>query len=187
MTLLILGILLFVVVHFVPALVPALKNSWYERLGEGGYKGTFSVLLLASFALIIIGWRSAEPSFVYQPPAALQHFALVLMACGFLIMAASSVNSRLRQIFRHPQLMGVAVWGLSHLLLNGDSRSVLLFSSMALWAVVEMFAISKRDGAWNKDDIPSWGAEFKTVILASITVAAFVFAHPWLSGVAVTW
>ena len=67
MTLLIIGILLFVGVHFVPSLAPDFKAAWLEKMGEGGYKGTFSLLVLASFALIIFGWKSIEPSPIFRP------------------------------------------------------------------------------------------------------------------------
>lgn len=185
MLVLTLGVLIFACVHFVPSLAPSLKASAQQRLGEGGYKGLFSLLLLGSFALIIIGWRAAEPSGVYQPPFGLHKFALGLLALAFLLLAVSQRDSRLRLYIRHPQLTGVALWGLSHLLLNGDSRSIVLFGGMLLWALVEIIAISKREGVWIKAESPSWGAEAVTAIIAAVIVAVVVYVHPWLSGVAV--
>jgi uncharacterized membrane protein len=187
MTLLVAGILLFAVVHFVPSFAPALRTTAISRLGEGGYKGIFSLLLLASFALIISGWRSAQPMSLYLPPIALHKVALALLALAFLLMAVSSRNSRLRLLIRHPQLTGVALWGSSHLLLNGENRSVALFGGMTLWALIEIVAISKRQGVWIKGDAPSWGAEALTVVIAAITVGVIVYLHPWLSGVPVSW
>lgn len=185
MLMLTLGVLLFACVHFVPSLAPSLRTSALQRLGEGGYKGLFSLLLLGSFALIIIGWRSVEPSVVYQPPFGLHKIALGLLAIAFLLMAVSQRNSRLRLFIRHPQLTGVALWGFSHLLLNGDNRSIVLFGGMLLWALIEIIAISKREGAWIKAEPPSWGAEVVTAIIAAVTVAVVVYIHPWLSGVPV--
>lgn len=185
MTLLAMGILLFAVVHFVPSLAPAVKASAITRLGEGPYKGIFSLLLLGAFALIILGWRSAEPVIVYTPPGGLHTFALGLLCVAFLLMAVSARNSRLRLLIRHPQLTGVAVWGLAHLLLNGDNRSLLLFGGMTAWAIIEIVAISRRQGVWIKAPPPSWGAEAVTLAVAAITVAVIVYIHPWLSGVPV--
>lgn len=185
MLLLVLGMLLFAGVHFVPSLAPSLKAGAIQRLGEDPYKGIFSLLLLASFALIIIGWRSVEPVPVYSPPVALHNFSLGLLGFAFLLMAASARNSRLRLMIRHPQLTGVAVWGIAHLLLNGDNRSLVLFGGMALWAVIEILAINRREGVWIKAAPPAWGAELVTLCIAAITVAVVVFIHPWISGLPV--
>jgi len=186
MVLLLLGVLLFAGVHFVPSLAPAFKASWHKRLGEGGYKGTFSLLLLLSFALMILGWRSAEPTFVYLPVPALHHPALLLLVIAFLLMVVSSRNSRLCLIIRHPQLTGVALWGLAHLLLNGDSRALVLFGTLAIWALLEMIAINKREGAWIKGEPPSWAAELLTVIITAVLVGLIISIHPWISGMPVT-
>ena len=185
MVLLVLGILLFAGVHFVPSLAPGLKASWLARLGENGYKGTFSVLLLASFALIITGWRSAQPDFLYTPSPALRHPAMGLLLIAFLLMVVSSRSSRLSLMIRHPQLSGVTLWGIAHLLLNGDSRSLVLFGGMAVWAVLEMIAINRRDGAWVKGVAPSWGTELVNLIIAVVVVGVVVYIHPWLSGMPV--
>lgn len=185
MTLLVLGILLFAFVHFVPSMAPSLKASALSRMGEGGYKGLFSLLLVGSFAFIIIGWRNAETVTVYPPPIALHTVALGLLGLAFLLMAASARKSRLKLLIRHPQLTGVALWGIGHLLLNGDSRSIVLFGGMTAWALIEMIAINKREGVWIKGDAPSWSAEVVTVLIAAITVALVVAIHPWISGVSV--
>ncbi len=185
MVLLTLGVLLFALVHFIPSLAPGLRRNAMGRLGEGGYKGIFSLLLLASFALIIFGWRSVEPVLLYQPPPGLHKVALGLLAFAFLLLVVSSRNSRLRLIVRHPQLSGVALWGFSHLLLNGDNRSIVLFGGMLLWALIEIVAINRREGVWIKTAPPSSGAELVTVLIAIVTVAVVVYIHPWLSGMPV--
>jgi uncharacterized membrane protein len=179
------GVLLFASVHFIPSLAPGLKARWQEKSGENGYKGIFSLLLLISFGLMIFGWRGAEASFIYAPLAELRTPALLLMVIGFIVMATSNRQSRLRLLVRHPQLMGVTFWGIAHLLLNGDSRSVVLFGGLLIWSIVEMIAINRRDGVWIKEPAPGWGTEVANLVIAAVTIAAFVFAHPWISGVAI--
>jgi uncharacterized membrane protein len=187
MTLLTMGILLFALVHFIPSMAPALKANAIKRMGEGGYKGCFSLLLLASFALIIFGWRSVIPEIVYMPLSALHTFALAVMLFAFLLLAISARQSRLRLLIRHPQLTGVALWGISHLLLNGENRSIVLFGGMALWACIEIVAINRREGSWIKGDVPPWSSELVNVLIAAVTVAVVVYLHPWLSGLPVRW
>ncbi len=185
MGLLLLGLLLFAGVHLVPSLAPSLKASWLGRFGEGGYKGSFSLLLLASFALMIGGWRSITPSSLYLPPDSMHLVALAIMALAFVLLVVSNRNSRLRRLVRHPQLTGVALWGLAHLLLNGDNRSVLLFGGLCVWAIVEILAINRRDGVWIKTDAPAWSAELVTLVIAALVIAVTVAVHPWLSGMPV--
>lgn len=183
MTYLILGVALFAGVHLVPSLAGGIKSAIWERLGEGGYKGIFSLLLVGAFALMIYGWRNTIPQGIYAPPEALRLPALALMCLAFLVMGASTRNSRIRLFIRHPQLTGVALWGVAHLLLNGDSRSLVLFGGLALWAAIEIVTISRREGVWIKEAAPGWGAEVVTLLIAVVTIAVLVFAHPWLSGV----
>jgi len=187
MILLVFGILLFACVHFVPALTPSLRAGIIRRLGEGPYKGIFSLLLLAAFALMIVGWRNTVPTPVYPTPVTLHNVALGLLAVAFLLLAVSTRNSRLRLLVRHPQLTGVALWGIAHLLLNGDNRSIALFGGMAGWALIEMVVISRRQGVWIRTAAPPWGAEVITVVIATLTIGTIIYIHPWLSGVPVWW
>ena len=39
LALIVLGMLLFAVVHFIPSLAPGIKQGALEKMGEGGYKG----------------------------------------------------------------------------------------------------------------------------------------------------
>lgn len=185
MTLLAIGILLFAGLHLLKALAPSLRANLQQRLGENAYKGIFSLLVLASMALIVFGWRGAESQFLYTPPSALGTFALGLIVFAFLLMVVSARPSRLRQLVRHPQLSGVALWGIAHLLLNGDSRSVMLFGGMAAWAVTEIIAINRREGVWIKSAAPTLGNELINIVIAAVVVAVLVYLHPWLAGVPV--
>lgn len=186
MTLLMLGVLLWATVHFIPSRGQSLRQGMIAKLGEGGYKGLFSLALIAALAMIIIGWRSIEePAYYYFLPAWSRHVGMLLVLVAFFLFAASNRPTRIRRMVRHPQLCGVLVWALAHLLMNGDSRSIVLFGGLGLWAILEIISINARDGEWNKPDAPGWGAE---VIGAVITLAVFVgvaFAHPWIAGVAI--
>lgn len=186
MTLLAIGVLLFAGLHLIKSLAPELRAACLAKLGDGGYKGVFSLLLLGSIALIVIGWRSSVPQFIYMPVPGLHSLAMALILLAFLLLVVSSRPSRLRQLVRHPQLSGVLLWGCAHLLLNGDSRSVLLFGGLALWALAEIFAINRRDGVWIKDEPPGLAADAVNLVITVVVVAAVVYIHPWLAGVTIT-
>ena len=56
MSLLILGLLLWSGLHFIPSIiVQPLRNQLIEKLGEHPYKGLFSILVLTSVALMVLG------------------------------------------------------------------------------------------------------------------------------------
>ncbi len=185
MSFLVVGVLLFAGVHLVSSGAPDVKVVWLNALGELGYKGSFSLLVLASIALMVYGWRSAEPFEVYMPILYLRQpgIAMMMFAAGLLVV--SSRNSRIRQGVRHPQLTAVLIWALTHLAMNGDSRSVVLFSAMAIWSFVEILIISKREGDWVKADIPSVGSEVVTAVIIVVLITTLLYTHIYYTGIQV--
>ena len=184
MLLLVTGVALFAVVHLLRGVAPGLRQRLWDKLGEGGYKGLFSLLILSSIALIIIGWRSATPQFVYAPALSFGPVSLLLMTVAFLLFVMSGRKSRLRRLIRHPQLTGVLIWAIAHLLLNGDSRSLALFGGLAVWSVLEILVINRREGAWIKEEIPGWGTELASAGIAIVVVGVLIYVHRWIGGVA---
>ena len=183
MVMLVLGVLIFAGVHLVPSLAPALRSGLVARAGENGYKGIFSVALLIGMGLIIAGWRSTLPALVYFPSPDLRHVAMGRLVLAFLLMVVSGRPSQLKRIVRHPQLTGVLLWGIAHLMLNGENRSVTLFGGLALWALVEIFAINRREGQWVKQEPPPWRTDMVTLLITAVVVAVVIFIHPWIAGV----
>ncbi len=185
MLMLVIGVALFALLHLSPALAPGIKASAITRLGAGAYRGLFSLLIAASVALIILGWRTAQPELLYLPPAGLKHPAMTLVVLAFFLMVISGRPSRLRQWVRHPQLTGVIVWAVAHLLLNGDNRSLVLFGGLGLWAAIEIVAINRREGSWERSAIPPWSAEIVNLLITFAVVALVIILHPYFSGMPV--
>ena len=98
---------------------------------------------------------------------------------------AANHPSRIKQYVRHPQLTGVALWAGAHLLLNGDSRSVILFAGMGVWALTEIVLISRREGLWRKPESPSWLIEMRGLLIAVVVFAVFIALHPFITGMPV--
>jgi len=69
-----------------------------------------------------------------------------LMLLAFCLFAASGAKVRITRALRHPQLTAVVGWAGAHVLVNGDTPSLLLFGGMALWAVAEMVVINRAEG-----------------------------------------
>ena len=49
-------------------------------------------------------------------------------------------------------LLGVKLWAVAHLLVNGDMASIVLFGGLLAWAVVEMIAINKASPDWERPE-----------------------------------
>jgi uncharacterized membrane protein len=183
MTFLILGILIWSGMHLIPALGVQMRAGWIERIGEGPYKGLFALSLVGAITLMVIGWKSTDPVSLYAPPEWGRLLANVGMFVSLVLFMGSNVPSNMKRFIRHPQLTGVAVWGISHLFANGDLRSLVLFGGLAIWAVVEIMSLNKRDGAWDKPDALPLVAEMKPLVAGVIAYVVLVFAHPYLAGV----
>ena len=87
MTLLIIGIVVFLGIHLLPT-VPGLRDKLAARLGENGYKALFSLLSIAGFALLVWGFATAPVIQVWTPPAWTRWVAIALMMLGLYTMIA---------------------------------------------------------------------------------------------------
>ncbi|MCG7870091.1 MAG: NnrU family protein, partial [Candidatus Thiodiazotropha taylori] len=142
--------------------------------------------ILTGVILIVFFFFCTVPTQVYVPPAGLRHVAMLLVVIGFILMAAASFpRTRVKRLIRHPQLTGVLLWALAHLLANGDSRSLLLFSVMAIWTVTSMLLINRRDGDWVKPETTmAWYGEL-LVVVTGVGVAVLILRfHYHIAGVA---
>jgi len=182
MKLLAAGVLVWSLVHLFPSLAAQQRQKLITRLGENAYKGLFALLMFSALALIIFGWRGTVPSHLYQLPGWTRHLSMLLVLVAFVIFGASNYSSRIKRSIRHPQLTGVIVWAFAHLLMNGDSRSVLLFGGLGAWAILEIILINRRDGEWVKQPAPGWGKEARGFIISLVIFGVVVMLHPYMTG-----
>jgi uncharacterized membrane protein len=175
LSLLIAGVVLFAAMHLFPAIAEAARDRLAGRLGSGPYRGLFSLLIAGSIAMIVTGWKSAVLS------AGATTSLLVLSA--FVLFAASILPTNIRRLLRNPQLTGVVLWSLAHLLANGDSRSLVLFGGIGLWAIAEILVCNHRDGAWLKPARTGIRSDAIVVLLGAAVFAAMFYVHVVLFGV----
>jgi uncharacterized membrane protein len=187
MTLMIAGLVLFLGAHTLTTLRDS-RAALRGRLGEGPYKGLYS--LVSALGLILIVWgfgryRAAGYSPVWDPPGWLHPIALVLLWISFVALAAAySPPGKIKGVLRHPMLVGVKAWALAHLLVNGDLGSLILFGAFLAWAVYDRIAVKRRGDAGAP---PSGFASGDAIALAvgSAAYVAMFWLHPWLIGVPV--
>jgi uncharacterized membrane protein len=188
MSVLIIGLVLFLGIHIFTTLRET-RATVIGRIGEGPYKGLYS--LVAAVGLIMIVWgfsryRDGGYIQVWNPPFAIFHpIALVLLWIAIVALAATySPPSRIRSILRHPMLVAVKAWALSHLLVNGDLGSMLLFGGLLAWAVYDRIAVKRRGDA-GAPRVESFGRNDAIVIvIGTVAYFAILWMHEGVIGVA---
>lgn len=186
MTLLILGLLIFLGVHSVSIVAPGWRDAQVARLGEKPWKGLYTVLAIAGFVLLVIGYGQARqsPVVLYTPPVALRHVALLLLLPVFVLLLAAYLPGRVKTAAKHPMLLATKLWATAHLLANGNLADVLLFGGFLAWAVADRISMKRRvqrplPGA------PAGRFNDPIAIVGGLALyALFVkFGHAWLIGV----
>jgi uncharacterized membrane protein len=189
MTVFIVGLALFLGVHCVSIVAPQWRLARISRMGEGAWKGAYSVLSAVGLVLLVVGYGMArrEPVVLYAPPQMLRHFALLLMLPVFPLLFAAYLPGRIRTTARHPMLLAVKLWATAHLLANGTLVDVLLFGGFLLWAVADRISVKRRPVAEAHDvpGAPPSPMNDAIAIVGGLAVYAIVllWAHRWVIGV----
>jgi uncharacterized membrane protein len=183
MTLLLAGVFLWSIAHLFPATLPGVRANLADKLGEGPYKGLFALDIIIALVLIVFGWKAAIPAAIYAPPMYGSPIPSAFLVLAVLLMVASAVPNNLKRYVRHPQMAAVLCWSAGHLLSNGDSRSIVLFGGFAVWAILEIMFINKRDGEWQKTDSVPMLKDVITAVVTAVAFAALVYFHASLFGV----
>lgn len=221
MTSLVLACLAFILPHLVvtpTGLRPALMGA----MGEKAYLALYSIVSIAALVWMAMAYGDAPYVAVWEPPVGLRHLSLLLMpvAAVLLVLAVASPNptsvagkaalekGEARGIFaitRHPMMWAFVLWGVAHLLANGDLASILLFGTILLVAGLGMVLQDRRK---SRDAPEAYGrikagssivpfvavaqgrARIRLGEIGLLRIAAGVVlfvvllgAHPWLFGV----
>lgn len=186
MSILIVGLVLFLGTHSLAIVAPDWRDRVALRLGERRWQGLYSVAAIVGLVLVVWGFALARQDTVilYAPPRWLRHIALLLLAFVFPLFLATYLPGRIQALTRHPTLLAVKLWAVAHLLANGTLADVVLFGAFLLWAGADRFALKRRaprpvpgapPGRWND----------AVAIVAGLAIyAAFLLGvHRWLFGV----
>ena len=188
MSLLILGLVVFLGVHSVRIVADGRRTQFIAQRGEGAWKGLYSVLSLAGFALLVWGYGLArqQPVVLWVPLLGMRHAASLLTLVAFVLLAATYVpRNGIKAKLHHPMVLAVKVWALGHLLANGNLADVLLFGGFLVWAALSFKAARGRDRAAGTTYPAGTAAGTAiTVVVGLLAWAGFAFwAHGVLIGV----
>ncbi|SDD07687.1 NnrU family protein [Aquimonas voraii] len=189
MTVLLAGLLLFLGVHSLHALAPTLRSGLIERLGAGVYKGLYSLISVAGFALIVYGYSlaRAEPVLMWSPPVWIRHLVALFTLPAFILLVAAYVpGNHFKAKLGHPMLLGVKLWAAGHLLAVGWLHGIVLLAGFLAWAVIAFAAARRRDRSAGVVRVP--GSVVRSalcVIVGSLLWGVFALhLHLKLIGVA---
>ena len=180
---LIAGLVLFLGVHVFSSLRSA-RGRLIAKLGEGGYKGIYSLLSLAGFGLIVAGMGKAPPVELWSAPVWGRYAAIWFMPFALILLAAAFVPGNLKRITAHPMLWAVTLWALVHLLANGDLAGLLLFGGFGLYALYAMWSQNRRGARPASARRAVWG-DAGAAVAGLVAYALLLKFHANLFGVAV--
>lgn len=162
--------IVFLAIHLLPG--TPLRARAVRAIGEGPYRGAFSLLSAAVLVWLALAYGDAPYEEIWAQAAWTRSVPLVVLPFA-LILFVASVTTRnpslagmerlvdpqfapggILTITRHPMLWSFALWGIAHLPPNGDRASLWLFGSLTLLALAGMAIIDRRKG----DEIgAAWG------------------------------
>lgn len=133
-----------------------LRASIVGAVGAGGFMGIYSLVAFASLIWAVLLWRAVPPDRLWEAPEALRWVGVVLMLLASILFVGSvtapnpalmggkgSGNPQgVQRITRHPMMWAFALWGLVHITLSADSRTIALAGGVLVLALV---------GSWLQD------------------------------------
>lgn len=224
MTMLIVAALAFLVIHLLVS-GTAVRGAVVRTIGEGPYMGLFSLASLAIIVWLSIAYGQArgDGAVFWGAAVGARHatVAFMLIALLFVVPGLATPNPTsvkqegaldrpnavqgMLRITRHPFLWGVAIWAAGHLLVNGDTPSLILFGTMLFLALVGTTMIdAKRKKAlgpqWDSFVAQTSNIPFAAILGGRQTLSireigwwrialavgvwlALIFLHPLLFGV----
>ncbi|MEQ8513997.1 MAG: NnrU family protein [Chromatocurvus sp.] len=150
MTLMLIGLLIFLGTHSLNIFAPGWRETQIQQRGAIPFKVVYALISLAGLWLAIVGYgemrMSAAP--LWNPPVGLRHLVALLMLPSFILLVAAYVPANhLKARLGHPMLMAVKIWAFAHLLVNGRLGDIIFFGAFLAWAVVLYIRLKKQDRA----------------------------------------
>ena len=170
---LILGVLLWSGSHLGKRLAPASR----ARAGDGG-RGIVALGSALGIVLMVLGYRAWDSdTFWWGRSAATAGINNLLVLVAFYLAAASGMKTRAMRLLRHPLLIGVILWSVAHLLVNGDPPSLVLFGGLGLWAALEIVLVNRAVPNWTKPAPAPLGKEIGAVVGGILVYAVAGWIH----------
>jgi len=217
---LVLAALVFLALHALPS--TPLRPRAVAWVGEAAWRGGYSVASLAALVWLVAAYRAAPAeTLLWDAGTAGRHLAALLLLPAAILAtnAFTGANptavggegrgdpagraSGAMRVTRNPLMWGIGLWGLAHMLANGDAPSLVFFGSLAVLALGGTVLIDRRKAAaggaaWERFAAVTSNLPFRAIaegrnrlvagelwwrVLAGLAVyAVLVAAHPAVIG-----
>ena len=150
MTWLILGLILFLGAHSVRVVADNWRAEKIAAWGDKAFKGVYTLVSILGFYLLVVGYGEArlQPLALWNPPIFTRHISTLLMLLSSILLIATYIpRNHFKMRLRHPMVLSVKVWALSHLLANSNLADLVLFGSFLIWSVLNFRSARARDQA----------------------------------------
>lgn len=188
MIVLVLGLVILLGSHSARIFAEDWRRRVIDRIGEGRWKGLYSLVSLIGLGLVIWGYAMARPesAVLWEPSTWLKHVAVALNLVAFILLGAFIVPAgRMKALLVHPMILAIKVWAFAHLLANGRVADLVLFGAVFLWAVIDFATSRRRDRA--AGIVPVAGPvrnDALAVVVGFVLWLALIWRlHEWLIGV----
>lgn len=220
MTNLALAVLAFVGGHFLLSSSP-MRKPVAGRVGEQVFLGIYSALMVAAFVWVVKAFLAAPLIPLWTAPPAARMIPVIVMpfACLLLVGSLTARNptmvmqsvpasgdpaAGLLKVTRHPMMWAIGLWAIAHLFVSGDLAGVLLFSGLAVLALLGTLAIDAKRRARDPAGFARLAAQTSNIplaaliagrtrlhyrdigwwrlLLAAVLYVALILAHPFFSG-----
>ncbi len=149
----------FALTHVILSSNP-LRPRAVHLLGERLFQGLYSLVAFAVFVPLILVYSgnkdagpllwSVEPNLVIDIVTRVGNTVAVMLAVAGIFRPSPTVVTGtparqprgVQRITRHPLFMGIVLWALTHLLVNGFASDVVFFSGFVLFGLL---------GSWHQD------------------------------------
>lgn len=189
MTLLIFGIVSFLIVHLYASFrSKTSEGTLAARLGRGPYMAIFSLLSIGSLTAIVVGFGQARISQVplYDPPIFLLYLNLLLMAIAMILLVSTYAPvGHIKKATKHPMLLAVKVWAFGHLLANGTSASLILFVGFLVYGVTARVLLKRKgDNGPSPEVATDVRGDIISVVVGLVVYVLFlIWLHELVTGV----
>jgi uncharacterized membrane protein len=188
MAILVLGLVIFLGLHSIRIVSESGRERAIARVGEGPWKGIYSLVSAIGFVLIVWGFARAryDAPQLWTPPAGARHITMLLMLVALILLASYLFKrSHITAAVHHPMLWSVLLWSVGHLFANGSAADLVLFGAFLVWSAADLassYGRDRRDGVVYPE--PQLAATAGAVVVGLVAYALLIGGlHLWLFGV----